>query len=270
MHPRLIAAALMAALGSSACERKAQQPPGTPQGPTKLLTIQGFKTPESVKYDPDLDVYFVSNINGNPSAKDDNGFITRVRPDGTVDSLAFVAGGRGGVTLHAPKGMVITGDTLWVADIDAVRGFNKRTGAPVAAVDLSKPGARFPNDIAVGPDGALYLTDTGIMIDAGGNISHPGPDRIFRIGAKRQVGVAAEGDTLDRPNGIAWDGANDRGRPGAAADRGRAEPGRHRARHQAQPGADPDLPGGPGGGVAAAGQVAPAQTAGGCDSFQPI
>src|SRR5512132_2787922 len=80
-----------------------------------VATIGGFKTPESVKYDPDLDVYFVSNINGNPSQKDGNGFIARVRPDSTIDSLMFIAGGRNGVTLNGPKGMAIAGDTLVVA-----------------------------------------------------------------------------------------------------------------------------------------------------------
>jgi sugar lactone lactonase YvrE len=205
MKQRIVAAGLVLALAGAACQRKPQQPA---TGVTKVLMVQGFKTPESVKYDSDLDLYFVTNINGNPSAKDNNGFISRVHPDGTVDSLAFVSGGRGGVTLNGPKGTAIVGDTLWVADIDAVRGFNKRTGAPVATVDLAKLGAKFLNDLAVGPDGALYVTDTGILFDAGGTVSHPGPDRIFRVGVKRDVSVATQGDTLDRPNGITWDAAN--------------------------------------------------------------
>jgi hypothetical protein len=29
-----------------------------------------------------------------------------------MDSLKFIAGGRGGVTLHSPKGMYLQGDTL--------------------------------------------------------------------------------------------------------------------------------------------------------------
>src|SRR5438876_8257496 len=31
-----------------------------------------------------------------------------------------------------------------------------------------------------------YVTDTGILIDATGNVSHPGPDRIFRVGARSE------------------------------------------------------------------------------------
>jgi sugar lactone lactonase YvrE len=39
---------------------------------------------------------------------------------------------------------------------------------------------------------------------------HPGPDRIFRISPDRQVTVAARGDTLGRPSGIALDAVGKR------------------------------------------------------------
>ncbi len=181
-----------------------------PAAPAKVATVGGFLTPESVKYDASQDVYFVSNINGNPSQKDGNGFISRVRPDGSVEHPKFIVGGTNGVTLNAPKGLALVGDTLWVTDIDAVRGFNAKTGAPVATVDLAPQGAVFLNDPAVGADGSLYVTDTGIRIDEKGNLSHPGPDRIFRIAPDRKVTVAAQGDTLERPNGITWDQAGGR------------------------------------------------------------
>src|SRR5712691_7878176 len=99
-------------------------------GATELAVVEGFLTPESVLHDPVQDIYFVSNINGSPTAKDNNGFISRVRPDGAVENLKFIEGGHGGVTLNAPKGLAIRGDTLWVADIDVVRSFDAKTGAP--------------------------------------------------------------------------------------------------------------------------------------------
>src|ERR1044071_730395 len=49
----------------------------------KMGETGDMKGPESVKYDADLDVFFVSNINGNPSQKDGNGFIAVVRGDST-------------------------------------------------------------------------------------------------------------------------------------------------------------------------------------------
>jgi hypothetical protein len=177
---------------------------------TKVLAVEGFLSPESVLHDSAQDIYFVSNINGSPTAKDNNGFISRVKPDGAVENLKFIEGGHNGVTLNGPKGMALAGDTLWVADIDAVRAFNARTGVPIDSVSLTKLGAVFLNDVVVAPTGALYITDTGIRFDDVGNVLHPGPDRIFRIGADRQVTVAVRGDTLGRPSGIAVDVAGKR------------------------------------------------------------
>src|SRR5687767_251920 len=101
----------------------------------KVGETPNLQGPESARYDRDLDVWFVANINGDPLKKDNNGYISRLRPDGTPYSVKFIEGGKKGVTLNAPKGLAINGDTLWVADIDFARAFNKRTGAPIANVN---------------------------------------------------------------------------------------------------------------------------------------
>ncbi|MEO7965729.1 MAG: hypothetical protein ABIT38_17605, partial [Gemmatimonadaceae bacterium] len=148
--------------------------------PPKATTV-GLSAPESVRYDSDLDVFFVSNSNGAPSEKDGNGFIARIDPAHPDSATRFIESGKNGVVLNAPKGMVIVGDTLWVTDIDALRGFNRRTGAVIATIDFGPLHATFLNDIAATPDGALYITDTGIRIDASGATTHPGKDRIFVV-----------------------------------------------------------------------------------------
>src|SRR5258705_4657834 len=180
-------------------------PPPAPaaSGATRTLTVPGFSTPESVLHDSTQDIYFVSNINGSQTANDINGFISRVRPDGAIENLKFIEGGRAGVTLNAPKGMAVLGDTLWVVDIDVARAFNARTGALLDSVKLDS--AVFLNDVAVATTGAIYITDTGIRFDDVGNVLHPGPDRIYRIGPDRKVTVAARGDSLGWPNGITVD-----------------------------------------------------------------
>ena len=162
--------------------------------------------PESARYDRDLDVWFVANINGQPLGKDNNGYISRLRPDGAPYTVKFIEGGKKGVTLNAPKGLAINGDTLWVADIDVARAFNKRTGALIANVPAK---ARFLNGAAVGPDGAIYMTDTGVLFGPKGQVSHPGPDQVFRItrGGAKSVFTSPK---LEGPNGITWDTRNKR------------------------------------------------------------
>jgi len=201
----------MAALSIAACGRGKEQPKAKSgpvvdsTAPGRTAEVTGFKTPESAHYDSAADVFFVSNINGSPTAKDGNGFISRMKPDGRIDSLQFIAGGRDGATLNAPKGITLIGDTLWVADIDAVRAFNARTGAPVATVDLSSFHANFLNDICVGGDGALYITDSGLRAKGQGMEHVKGGDRIFRIDAAHHATVALATDSLQSPNGITWD-----------------------------------------------------------------
>src|SRR5207245_200099 len=106
---------------------------GAPMAPPTLVS-GGFQTPESILYEPRSDVYLVSNINGDPTASDGNGFISRVAPDGRILELKWIDGTRPGVRLNAPKGMAVAGDTLYVSDITAIRMFDLRTGAPKGAV----------------------------------------------------------------------------------------------------------------------------------------
>jgi sugar lactone lactonase YvrE len=169
-----------------------------------VRNVIGFQGPESVRYDADQDVFFVSNMTGYGSALDGNGYISRVSA-GNPDSASILAqGGKDGVLLDAPKGLALHGDTLWVADIHALRAFDRRTGAPLATIDLAPMRAVQLNDVAIGPDGTIHVTDTGIIMGKDG-VVHLGPDRIFVVGPGRAVSIAAEGPQLRRPNGITWD-----------------------------------------------------------------
>jgi sugar lactone lactonase YvrE len=169
-----------------------------------LAVVSGLASSEAVVFDPARDVYFVSNINGEPGVKDGNGFITRIRADGVVDSLHFIQGGRNGITLNAPMGSRIQGDTLWVLDVDVLRGFDARTGASVAAIDLAPLGAGFLNDLTLGPDGDFYISDTGVRA-VNGKLEHTAPDRIYHVDRNRRVTVALESPALSLPDGVGWD-----------------------------------------------------------------
>lgn len=182
--------------------------PADPRALQRVAHLPGFDTPESVLHDAEQDVYFVSNIGGKPAAKDGNGFISRVTPDGRVENSKFIGGG-----LHAPKGMAIVGPLLWVSDIDRVLAFDRRTGKPVHAVAV--PGSKFLNDVAAAPDGAVYVSDSGITFDADGAMRHAGPDRIVRIDADGNAKVVLENEVpkdggLGGPNGLMWDAPRNR------------------------------------------------------------
>jgi sugar lactone lactonase YvrE len=166
--------------------------------PTRIGEVGGLKHPESARYDADLDVWFVSNVNGDPSKKDNNGFISRIASTGKMDSLKFIEAGHKGVTLNGPKGLAIVGDTLWVADIDAIRAFNKRTGALVTSISLVGK-VKFLNDAATGPDG-VYFTDSGLD----GQLKYVGPDQIIRVGPGRKASIVLTTDSIGGANGLTW------------------------------------------------------------------
>ncbi len=125
-----------------------------------VFSVSGFSGPEAVRYDPGQDVWFVSNFTGGGNDRDANGFISKVKADGSETELEYMTG-TDAFPLHAPRGMFITGDTLWAADIDGVHGFNRQSGEQVTFIDFRSFEPGFLNDIASGPDGDLYVTDTG-------------------------------------------------------------------------------------------------------------
>lgn len=166
--------------------------------PTKVGEISGLSTPESAIYDAKRETWYISNINGVPNDLDNNGFISAASADLAEVDTQFIAAGKNGVTLNGPKGMALVDDTLWVADINTVRGFNVMTGREVASIPVD--GAVFLNDITVGADGTLYISDTGILFGADG-MSHPGPDRIFQMRG-RTVTEAVRFEGAPGPNGL--------------------------------------------------------------------
>ncbi|SMO51766.1 SMP-30/gluconolactonase/LRE family protein [Fodinibius sediminis] len=180
----------------SSCTSETEQPAEQAESKTiqeladRVTVIdEGLAGPEAVRYDPDQDVYFISNFNGPGGEADSNGYIARARPDGTVDSLKFMTGTKE-APLHAPRGMYITGDTLLVADVKGVHSFNKRTGAQLSFTDFTEFEPGFLNDVAVDPAGVVYVTDTGQA-------------RVYQMRGQ-QVSIAV--DTLENPpNGITFD-----------------------------------------------------------------
>ncbi|MFW6039454.1 MAG: SMP-30/gluconolactonase/LRE family protein [Gemmatimonadota bacterium] len=156
----------------------AEAPPEEDGAPAEAgrsgITLEGFENPESALHDPVADLYLVSNLAGDPTAKDGDGFVSRVSPDGEVVELRWIDGASDEVSLDAPKGMGLLGDTLLVADIDVVRLFDRGTGAPIDGWEVE--GAHFLNDVAVADDGTIYVSDSGPGF--GGEDADPGAPAI--------------------------------------------------------------------------------------------
>jgi sugar lactone lactonase YvrE len=161
---------------------------------SKIVT--GFSTPESALYDAGADVIYVSNINGTPSEVDDNGFISAVLPDGSVKELKWIDGAKDDIELDAPKGMALSGGTLWVADITVVRKFDAVTGKPTGEVKVD--GASFLNDVVADGEGGVFVTDSGL--DA--KFEATGSDAVLHVHKDGKVTPVIKNKDLGHPNGV--------------------------------------------------------------------
>jgi len=160
-------------------------------GAARAFTISNFSTPESMAVDPDDGSYFVSNINGGPTDKDGNGFISKVSPNGNIVIQKFIGGKKDEPLLHAPKGLAIVKKTLFVTDIDAVKCFDKDTGKHVLTIDFSRRAVKFLNDLATDGSDFLYVSD--ILTN-----------EIFTINLRKnyRVRLFKRGSELGSPNGL--------------------------------------------------------------------
>ena len=121
------------------------------EAPKKIWETKGFAQPESVVFDVKADALYLSNVAGQPMQKDGNGFISKLKPDGTLVEREWVTG------LDAPAGLALVGGTLYVADTDKLVAIDTASGK--IAKRYPAEGAKFLNDVAAGPDGTVYVSD---------------------------------------------------------------------------------------------------------------
>ncbi|HJT20462.1 MAG TPA: hypothetical protein VJ746_08325 [Nitrospira sp.] len=160
------------------------------------ITVTELQSPYSFISSQAGKEYFISSVNGEPDAADNNGFITKLDANGKIINLKFIQGGHDGVTLHAPKGMALVDHTLYVADLDQVRGFEIETGKTATGISLSDQSASGGSrvsltDVASDGQGLLYCSDQKA-------------NRIYRIDlVSRKVSLLIADPGLAGPSGLA-------------------------------------------------------------------
>ena len=156
-------------------------------------TASGFAFPESVAYDPNAKVLYVSQFGGTelkPAEKDGNGKISKVSLTGKILEERFLPAAD--ERMNKPKGIWVKGNRLWVTDIDVVWIFDLKTRK---GKKLELPGITFANDPAV-LGNSLYVSDNRA-------------DRLYRVepadflNAKEtpQVSIVLAGKSIN-PNGL--------------------------------------------------------------------
>ena len=114
--------------------------------------LTNFKTPESAHIYQNRYI-FISNVNGNPIAKDKNGFISLF--DLYTNKFYFQVY----TSLNGPKGITSLGDYLFVTDIDSVKVYSISKKILIKNIEIKE--AKFLNDITVDPyTKIVYISDT--------------------------------------------------------------------------------------------------------------
>ncbi len=189
--PTIAAIALIGYIGVLSCsnsnkpsekdEQQTQEQPQQSKEVEKKWELSGLKNPESVLYDKEDNVLYVSNVNGNPTEKDGNGFISKISSEGKFIKEKWITG------LNAPKGLVKYKDKLYVSNIDQIVEISLKEGKILNRYNVE--GATFLNDTAVDKDGNVYVSHT------------LGFSAIYKL-SNGNVSAWIKDEKLNMPNGL--------------------------------------------------------------------
>jgi len=150
---------------------------------------EAYDAPDQAVWHAPSRTWFVSNLGGGISLERDNyGWVARTDEKGIILEPFWMGKEEG---FHAPSGMTITDDYLYVCDRDGVYEIDIDKEKIVTFYTL--PGGEFINDIARASNGDLYISDFF------GN-------RIYKISFKtKEVEIWLETDKLQAPDGLYMD-----------------------------------------------------------------
>ncbi|WP_200974790.1 SMP-30/gluconolactonase/LRE family protein [Echinicola sp. 20G] len=133
-------------------------------------TPDELTTCESVLVDEESGTIYVSNIAGDPRAKDGEGFISIISKDGEIIEKEWVSG------IDAPKGMGLLDGKLYVTNIDEL-------------VEIDVENAKVSNTYPI--EGAGFLNDVDVH---GGKVYFSDMEKgLIHVLADGEISVVAEG-----------------------------------------------------------------------------
>lgn len=139
-------------------------------------------TPESVLFDAQNEVFYVSCIgNVPPSEKDGDGYIAIIDADGNITNPRWVTG------LSAPKGMALIKGVLYVTDISRIVMIDTKSGKITGEREIE--GATFLNDLAAAADGTVYFSDSET-------------NKVYSLKEDKLTELFTDSVTLAKPNGV--------------------------------------------------------------------
>ena len=145
---------------------------------TLLHEILDLPACESAVYDTEFDRIYASMIGGREPG---DGGVATLSLDGALLNKEFIKG------LNDPKGIAVSGSRLYVSDVTELVVADRKSGAIIKK--HTAEGIAFLNDVAIGIDGTVYVSDTRTSeiyaLDTEGNFT---------------LWLADEG--LDNPNGL--------------------------------------------------------------------
>lgn len=148
------------------------------QTPTLQHEILDLTACESAVYSGQDDIIYASMI-GNREPGD--GGVATVSLDGKMINHNFIDG------LEDPKGIAITKDKLYVSDVTVLIEANRKTGNIIKR--HTAEGIAFLNDVAIAPDGNIYVSDTR-------------NSEVYRLDTEGNFSLWLKDAALDNPNGL--------------------------------------------------------------------
>lgn len=173
---------------------------------------------ESCTYDANRNVLVVPNRGAPQSVEANDAWISFINSDGSVHTPRWLGIQSPSerselsppLTLNHPLGSDIADGTLYLADrnggtasddpsMAVIRSFDLETGTPRDEIRIEE--SPWINDIEVGEDGTIYVTQTGDI----GPDADPSTWKVWEVAPDGTASVFAQGEPLNRPNGIGFD-----------------------------------------------------------------